>query len=345
MTPPGPTLRKFTGIAVRLLLGIGILAFLCWQMPPHELRHVAAQSLNGWLWWIPGIGATFLGLCIGSARWHLILHAQHFALSHGRVFRIFFIGQFFNSFLLGACGGDLARAYYVAIEEPTRKTEAVLTVLVDRFIGLVIFILFGCIMIALRPELFLATRMTRLAAAGMVLMLLGTTAGLLLLFRRNLFERSRLFKKFEAHNRFGAFIHHGYNVLYFYREHPRVLLGATFYSLANIFFLTLAVYFFGLSLGIEASLMPYLTFFPAITVYTAVPVTPGGIGIREGLFAAMFAAAGVAAYRAIPLSMLVYFGGVACSLFGGVIFLFHTTGHPRNIRDTWRDIRQSGATT
>jgi len=339
------TLKKSVGLIIRLLLGIGILTALFWHMPHAELRQVATQSLDGWLWWIPGLIATFLGLCIGSIRWHLILHAQQFKLSHGRVFKIFFIGQFFNAFFLGACGGDLARAYYAALEEPTRKTEAVLTVLVDRAIGLTIFIVFSCIMMAFQFSLFMSTPNTRIAALFMILLLLAAILGLFILFRRNLFESWPLFKKFEQHSRFGKFIHHGYNVLYFYRTHPRILLGATIYSLLNIFFLTLAAYFFGRSLDIQISLIPYLAFFPVITVFTAIPVTPGGLGIREGLFATMFIAAGIPTFRAIPLSFLVYLGGVVCSLFGGILFLFHSTGSNQSARKEWKNVQQSSEAT
>ena len=46
------------------------------------------------------------------------------------------MAQFFNAFLLGSTGGDLLKAYYAARETHHRKTEAVVTVLVDRLIGL-----------------------------------------------------------------------------------------------------------------------------------------------------------------------------------------------------------------
>ena len=44
--------------------------------------------------------------------------------------------QFFNAFLLGSTGGDLLKAYYAARETHHKKTEAVVTVFVDRIIGL-----------------------------------------------------------------------------------------------------------------------------------------------------------------------------------------------------------------
>jgi hypothetical protein len=277
---------------------------------------------------------------MGSIRWYFVLRAKRFRLPPLRVFRIFFIGQFFNAFFLGACGGDLARAFYAAQEEPGRKAEAASTVLVDRVIGLITFIVFGCLMIAFNLPVFTARRTTRLAAILMLLFLVCGFILLALFFRRNLFESIPLFQRLAANSALGALLRKVYEVLFFYRAHVRIMCIAVCFSFFNLFFLTMAAFFFGCSLDIRIGVMPYFLFFPIITVFTAVPVTPGALGIREGLFAAMFSAAGIAHFRSIPLSLLVYLGGVACSLLGGILFLFHTSASARQIREDLQQIRE-----
>ena len=89
---------------------------------------VLAQTVSRWPWWLAGIILTFLGLLAGVFRWKEILAAQGLRLPLSRVFSIFFIGQFFNAFMLGACGGDVARAYYASRDTPGRRTEAASTV-------------------------------------------------------------------------------------------------------------------------------------------------------------------------------------------------------------------------
>ena len=54
------------------------------------------------------------------------------------------------------------------------------------------------------------------------------------------------------------------------------------------------------------------------------------MGIREGLFAELFKLLGIATFRTIPLSLLVYLGGVIWSLFGGLLYLFYRTNKKNN---------------
>ncbi len=312
---------------LRLLLAAGILAWLISRLPVHTLRQMFDESVRQWPWWIAALATTFLGLLAGAARWHIILHTQRFPLRRSTVFRLFFIGQFFNSFLPGGCGGDLARAYYAARLCAQEKTRAASTVLVDRGIGLLTTLFFGCLMIACRPRLFLGNTPLLLAAAVM----LGSAAGavLVLFFAlwRNPFKTRPFFQRLET-SPLGEILRKVYEVAFYYRERPKILLVCVGYSLLNLFFLTLACYCYAKSLLIPLPPGDYFTMFPIITVLTAIPITPGALGIREGLFAELFVALGAATFRTIPLSLLVYSGGLFWSLFGGLLYIIHP-GHHR----------------
>ena len=315
------TARRHLHKAMRPLLGLLILYIVFRRIPVDELASVLLHSLHAWPWWISGIAVTFLGLLAGALRWHRILRDQGFTLPFSESFRYFFVGQFFNSFFPGACGGDVVRAYAVIRSKGTNKTGAVMTVLMDRAIGLLVFVILGCIMIAFRYRLFVYSRGTRLTAYLMGAFLLATSAGLIVLFRRNLFEHWPLFKKFEETTRAGALLRKAYDVLLVYRSRPRLLVSAIGLSFVNLAALTSACFFFGHSLGIGISWFDYFTFFPIITVFTAVPITPGALGIREALFAGMLHTVDVSSSQAVPLSLLMYAGGLVWSLFGGLIFL------------------------
>ena len=54
------------------------------------------------------MGGTLL---IGIARWRMVLRVQGLALPFGRAAEISLVAHFFNSFLLGAAGGDVMKAY------------------------------------------------------------------------------------------------------------------------------------------------------------------------------------------------------------------------------------------
>ena len=103
-------------------------------------------------------------------------------------------------------------------------------------------------------------------------------------------------------------------------------------SLLNLAFLTLACYSFGKSLQVEQSILDCFTLFPIISVIAAIPITPGSLGVREGLFITMYQAIDVDAHYSMSMSLMVYIGSVIWSLFGGFLFLGYSAGAGHTLR-------------
>lgn len=325
---------------LRVGAGIGILAWLIGSLPYVELKEAASVGMNRWPWWIAALISTGLGLSAGATRWHGLLKANGFSIPVLRVFRIFFTGQFFNAFFPGGCGGDLVRAYYAAREIPDKQTEAVFTVVTDRFIGLLVFMLVGAVLVAMKADDYLRMDRTRIPFMLIMIFLAGTATLFILLFRRHVFEKKGFLHSLTETTRFGPTLRRLYDSLFFYRQHPGVLTRSAFFSLLNLLFLTGACLCFGKSLNIQTPALNYFILFPVITVFTAIPLTPGGIGVRESLFVNLFAGIGVAAYLSVPLSLLVYIGGVFWSLAGGVIFVLTSLMQGRDIRKEVQNIQE-----
>ena len=342
------TLKRLAPV-LRLAICAGLLYIIIRRLDLSQLRAVLAGTVNRWPWVAAGTLATFVGLVAGAVRWGEILAAQGLRLSFSRVFQVFFVGQFFNAFMLGACGGDMARAYYASKDAPGRRAEAVSTVFVDRAVGLFATILFCCVVIVLRIPFFLNNQGTRWPGILMFLFLIASVVGIFALFRRNLFEHWTFFRQLERDTRLGPLIRRTYDAFYLYRSHHRVMAIALVYSYLNLGFLTAACYCLGRSLQIHTSLLEYFTLFPIISVIAAIPITPGSLGVREGLFVSMFAAILVDAHQALALSLMVYAVSLVWSLFGGVFFI----GRPlsaeieelKQAPDRLRDVEGAPAST
>ncbi|MDQ6631093.1 MAG: flippase-like domain-containing protein, partial [Verrucomicrobiota bacterium] len=122
-----------------------------WSIGPAELGRT--------LWQVHPVAfllsLVLMGLIIllGVLRWRITLAAQGLHLPMRRALAISFIAHFFNSFLLGSTGGDLIKAYYAARETHHKKTQAVVTVFVDRLIGLWAMLIFAGVMMLPNQEL------------------------------------------------------------------------------------------------------------------------------------------------------------------------------------------------
>ena len=308
---------------LRLFVGLALVAVL--------VRSVGAPNVRAALGPVrshPGaiaaaLGLTFLALFAGAVRWHVLLRALRLPAPFARTFRGFFIGQFFNAFLFGACGGDVARAVYAAHDHSEKRTEAVTSVFLDRAIGLVLTLLFGCAMLLPRLGDFVRDPEARPAVALMGLFLVATGAFLALFFTHDLFDRIPGLARWQHHGRVGPLLRRAYDALFLFRRNARHLAWPAVLSLANLLLLAAATAVLARALDLSIRVPDLLTVYPVITVLAAVPLTPGSLGVRETLFIHLLHPLGVPPGPALTLSLLGYLAATVWSLFGGLLFLLH----------------------
>ncbi len=310
----------------RLAIGGGMLAYLALHVDLSGLAGVLRESLNRWPWLAGAAVLCFLCLAVGVARWKLILDGRGLRMTWSRVFCVFFIGQFFNAFLFGATGGDLARGYYAARETHHKKAEAVATVLIDRLVGLVLLDAMALAMMIARAGFFLRHWVTHVPALLMLAMNAATAVGILLLFNTRWFAHWPGIRRVARHPVFGRLLRRLLVSVLLYRRHPGVLVKTCLLTVVAHLLLVLQCQCIGLAMGISLGFVGYLTVVPMIMAIAALPITPGGLGVREGMAVALFGALGVASTRALPLSLMTYVISLVWSLLGGVIFLGYTAG-------------------
>ena len=77
----------------------------------------------------------FMATIVTIVRWHFLVRAVDLPLRMRDTLRLGFLGYLYNFVLPGGVGGDFVKGGFLAREQPGRRTEAVLTVLVDRIVG------------------------------------------------------------------------------------------------------------------------------------------------------------------------------------------------------------------
>ena len=328
---------------MRLAIFAVLVAWLAQRLDIATLREVGLNAIRHPLWISGGVLFMLLTSLAAALRWRGLLTAQGVALPAGSVMRIFFIGQFFNSFMLGACGGDMVRIYYVLRGTIVRRTEAATTVLIDRGIGVYVQIILGCLLILANGTLFRTHAALQTAALLMFACGAGAVLLLIAVLWKNLFEHFAFFRRMERATPLGARFRRAYEELFLYRQRPRALIAALLFSVLNLLFQVITAASLGRSLGIPAAFGDYLVFLPIISVLTAIPLTPGSFGVREGLFVVLFQAVGVDAQHAVLLSLLFYAAGLVWSLVGGLVFLSYSAGTGFNWREELARIRRCGA--
>ena len=232
-----------------------------------------------------------------ALRWFCLLQWQDVPATWTSVVRIQCIGIFFSSFMPGAVGGDLIKAYYIAQENRNHRTRAILSIIVDRFVGLETLMIVSFVALVVNYRLVLAQDSIRMMAISIGLYLAASAIGLALIYSdsaRNWagkINRFRVFRSlqnsdivtriFDALN---SYVHQKAKLL--------MVLGIT--VIIDVIF----VYIFfaiGREMGESSlSLSSYFTAVPLGILAMTLPITPGGIGIGQGAFYAIFLLFGAA---------------------------------------------------
>ncbi|HEY0008528.1 MAG TPA: lysylphosphatidylglycerol synthase transmembrane domain-containing protein, partial [Tepidisphaeraceae bacterium] len=163
-----------------------------------------------------------------TLRWHALLGALGITLTLSRAFVLNMVGAFYNTLMLGSTGGDVLKAYYAARQVPARKTAAVMSVIIDRVIGLLALIILGGSMAALQyatadDRTDAVSRACLRVAIAALLLLGGTLAGLTIAFSpllRRALGLSLLRSKAPMQDRIDKVI----EVLKLYQRRPTLML-------------------------------------------------------------------------------------------------------------------------
>ncbi len=265
--------------------------------------------------YFPSLLFLFTVILIDVVRWQLLLRVQGVVLDYPHALALTYGGIFCNTFMLGSTGGDVIKAVLVA-RRTTRKARAVLTIFLDRLVGLVALVIVAGAVIPLQWNVPEVRRI-----AVVVYGFLGAFFGGFLVYFHPAFRASRLFRWFMARLRMKV-LHELDAAFYAYRGSPRVVVLAFAITFVAHLFGILAIIGFGKALGIqEASVAHYFIFYPIIAVVCSIPISFSGWGVGEMAFAALFGAVGVQPAAAITLSVLSRLSILFVSLPGGLVFL------------------------
>ena len=97
------------------------------------------------------LGAIFVLVVVTAWRWRWLVEALGLVLSGRDAVRYTLYGMFFNLVVPGATGGDVVKAWYAA-KRTGVATKAVVSVFVDRIVGLFALVLFSAAVLFLGPQ-------------------------------------------------------------------------------------------------------------------------------------------------------------------------------------------------
>jgi uncharacterized protein (TIRG00374 family) len=285
---------------------------------PYPQDQVGLQSLvtraNPGLLWAALLvfPITFL---ITSYRWHELLKALDIHIGQGKAFVINMVGCFYNTFLPGSTGGDAFKAYY-ASKQTTHRTRAVMSVLVDRAVGLLALIMVGGVTAAFQwqiPE-------CRKVSIGALLICICAAIGFALFYNPTLHRISGLdflLKKLPMQKQVRGAV----DTMRLYGKRPGLALWTLVISFPVHGAVVSSAMFAGLAFGLPLHCAYYWVAVPVIVLAGALPLSPQGAGIMEGFAVLLTRTQGVTVSQAFALTMSIRMVQILWNLTGGLFVL------------------------
>jgi len=290
---------------------------------------------------VPGLASTIRGVdglrytlavagILGSLfacalRWQRVLSILGLSFCWREVIKLVFVGDFFNNFLFGSLGGDAVKVF-LALRQRPQKAVILVSIVADRLIGLIGLTVHAAIMlIFLVGQGSLSGRSLWLPVTPIAIICAGLIVSGALLFSARLQALFRL-EAIAGRLPFADQARQAGAALRLLFGKPRPLVPVFALTLCTQACSIGAVACLGGSLHLGLPLSGYLVSVPIVFILSAVPVTPGGIGVLEELCQLYFAAAGNPS-KVLLLALLIRLTILLCSLPGLVAFWSY--GRPR----------------
>ena len=298
----------------KILFSGFLIGFLLYKI---GINKIANLLISADLYWLSAAIVLFLtSHLMGSVQWHLLLKHEGVDIKWPKVLSFYFVGLFLNNFLLSSLGGDLFR-----MADVKRYSEnfsgAVATVFLDRLAG---FFLLSTLAVISGPWIIIQRGLHSKLTFLIFMLVCSWILLLFILFNKN-FARpfAAVFTKIVP-DRFSLKAQEIYQKIHSFGRAKDIVGKVLVISCIIQSLRILTHYMIARSFGITVSPVNFFLIVPVIAIAASLPVSFGGIGIREQAGVILFGMIGVSAIRAFSIEFIAYIVAVITSLPGGVIF-------------------------
>jgi glycosyltransferase 2 family protein len=280
-------------VALRVLISAALLAAVLVYANVGDVVH--ALRHGHWGWFVAALALTVVAVVVGGIRWWLLLEGAEIDVSRWRAVRAFAASLVLNNVLPTSVGGDAVRAWLVG-RASGRLLGAAAATVVDKVTSVACLFLVGWLALAadrsavpgsvagafvwVSVGLVAAFVVAALAAAGVRPVLHRLPQRLALMIR----ETWATLRAWAASTKLIASV---------------VVLGVAYQALV-----VLALMLVGKTVGVELPFALASVSAAVVLVAMLIPVSIGGLGVREGGFVLLLGQAGIGGAKATTISLL-----------------------------------------
>ncbi|MBD0683558.1 MULTISPECIES: lysylphosphatidylglycerol synthase transmembrane domain-containing protein [unclassified Pseudomonas] len=305
---------------LKLIFAILICVFLAKTLDIQLASLVDDVKAWHYLALAAGIPLT-LSSFFSISRWQVFLRLNSIDEALPSLWKMSLISQFQGLVFPSSQGGDAFRMFHIERRHPDKRGTAGSTVIIERMIGLLVLC---ALTLCALPFLPSSENYTSLIITVFVISCIAISTQILFSSRKIHAFYSHLVFQNSLLSRLLGYIEkfHAGMVSFPYQ---RALRNSLPYILCYQVSLITVVYLVFRAYGYNIPFVQHFALYPVIAILTMIPLTIGGLGVREGFFVYFYGLLDVPANIAVSASLANYALMVlipaAC---GGVIYLWDT---------------------
>ena len=283
------TKKRLFILLVKIMVSVSLLLYLVTRLDFSSLAKLRIDIA----WYIAVSSIVMLvALAFMTVRWKYVLELlEKKFYSLQLLYKFYLIGSFFNIFIPGAIGGDAMRLYYVSKHYRLSKAKSLLAVFIERVGGL-----FALGVIFMFSLLFNDTIRTKLDFGFSLIALSSLAMAAALAIAKHFVQKKMAIR---------------------YSDLALILILSGLGQFGDI----LISYIFSLYFDLDVSIMNLMSIMPLVYIATVVPISLGGVGVREGVMTAGLTLYGVDVSDAVMISFLLYLTKIIIGLIGWFLYL------------------------
>ncbi len=262
---------------------------------------------------------------VSSLKWYMLTQTQGLGAGYWRIFAYYVVGQFYNMFLPTSVGGDVVRSYELG-KFSGRQADALASVFVERYTGVLTLLLFAVIAVLLQLSRFNQDYV--LISLSLFALALAMIGWLVLDLRAYRAIRQRVTQRVAASQKVFNKIDKLLQAVDAYRGKPKAIAIAFLNS--GLFYIAavINVYITSLVFNFDVSIIDMLVATPIIMVIMNLPISFGNIGLMEFAYTNVFLLMGYGAELGLSVAILMRLKSFLDGALGGVLHpIFVTQKH------------------
>ena len=296
----------------RVIISLLIVVYLA-KLIDWDRLNTVIPTLRYYYGWQAFV-LIIISLLMMSLRWSFLLRKLGIYQTVINSWRYYMISVFYSMVLPGVIGGDVVRVALSIKEHVTKKTIIALSAVVERVCGLTIILLLALLASSFITGISYASTNVHYIILCIVSFVFCSAA--LFYFFIKFPPRKILI----CSDNDGFIIRKVSDIIKIMRQISiaQICVILCFSFLAH-FADICGSYYLAKSISINQPFLFFLLVMPLVYIMTILPISLGGLGVREGVLTFFLVKVGVLASDAVLLSFLIYMTRMFVALLGGLI--------------------------